>query len=244
MPENITNIIAYSDSCGGQNKNKNIAKLFMYIVRTTHIQKIDHKFFEPGHSYMECDRSFALIEKLKNKNPQIFIPDHWCDLIKKCSKKFVVHKMTDFVSILTLNNYIKDPKTTTEKQPIKWRDIKWFSYNKAETFQFCFKNNLQDYYPFHKTEKCFKNVGRPLHNLTLEPLYQEKLKIKYEKWENLLKLLDFIPPIYHQFYKELPHEPKPQKNKKAMTTSTTDTSQTENGEDAQDNYMTLLSDYE
>lgn len=84
LPPNITKVIAYSDACGGQNKNKNIAKLFMHIVRSTNIEQIDHKFFESGHSYMECDRSFALIEKTKKTNPQVFIPDHWAELIEKC----------------------------------------------------------------------------------------------------------------------------------------------------------------
>ena len=70
---------------------------------------------------MECDRSFALIEKSKKNNPQIFLPYHWCDLINKCSKKFKVHKMDDFLSFASLDEYIKDPKKDTENQIIKWR---------------------------------------------------------------------------------------------------------------------------
>nr|CAH7743755.1 unnamed protein product [Callosobruchus chinensis] len=55
----IAKVIAYSDSYGGQNKNKNLAKLFMYIVKSTNIKRIDHKFFLPGHSFMECDRDIC-----------------------------------------------------------------------------------------------------------------------------------------------------------------------------------------
>lgn len=190
LPEHITKIVAYSDSCGGQNKNKNITKLFMHIVHTTHIERIDHKFFESGHSYMECDRSFALIEKSKKKNnPQIFLPDHWCDIIRKCSKKFKVHKMDDFLSFASLNEFIKDPKKDTENQVIKWRQTKWFSYRKNTTYQFFFKSTLQEDYPFFTSEKCTKNVGRP-SNITLELRNKQPCKIKYQKWENLKQLLD------------------------------------------------------
>ncbi|CAH2000738.1 unnamed protein product [Acanthoscelides obtectus] len=94
LPSNITKIIAYSDSCGGQNKNKNICKLFMFAIKATHIKEIHHKFLEPGHTYMECDRDFALIEKNKKKIPQVFIPSHWREVIAASNKKFMIHNMT------------------------------------------------------------------------------------------------------------------------------------------------------
>lgn len=72
LPSSVTKIIAYSDSCGGQNKNKNICKLFMFLVKATNLEEIQHKFLEPGHTYMECDRDFAIIEKSKKKEPPSF----------------------------------------------------------------------------------------------------------------------------------------------------------------------------
>uniref|UniRef100_A0A6P7FWF9 Uncharacterized protein LOC114334843 n=1 Tax=Diabrotica virgifera virgifera TaxID=50390 RepID=A0A6P7FWF9_DIAVI len=50
LPPGVKHLVAYSDSCGGQNKNKNIAKLFMYVVQCTSLERIDHKFYESGHS--------------------------------------------------------------------------------------------------------------------------------------------------------------------------------------------------
>ncbi|CAH1113385.1 unnamed protein product [Psylliodes chrysocephalus] len=188
LPEHITKIVAYSDACGSQNKNKNISKLFMHIVHTTHIERIDHTFCESGHSYMECDRSFALIKK--------------------------VHKMDDFLSFKSLNEFVKDPKKDTENQVIKWRQTKWFSYRKNTTYQFFFKSTLQEEFPFFTSEKCTKHVGRPSRNITLEPRNKQFCKIKYQKWENLQQLLDFIPPIFHEFYTGLPHEEKVGRNKK------------------------------
>lgn len=244
LPPNITKVIAYSDACGGQNKNKNIAKLFMYIVRSTALKQIDHKFFESGHSYIECDRSFALIEKNKKKNPQVFVPAHWTELIQKCSKKFEVHKMNDFFSFSRLNELIKDPKKDSENHAIQWRGIKWFSYKKSNTYQFYFKTNLQEESLFYKSEKCTKTVGRPPNSIFLEPLYREKLKVKYDKWENLQQLLDFIPPIYHDFYRNLPHVEKEKnikkKEKQPLVASTSKDIDVEEYEE----YVDLVSDYE
>ncbi|KAF2884598.1 hypothetical protein ILUMI_14048 [Ignelater luminosus] len=69
LPPNVNKIVAYSDSCGGQNKNKYICKLFMFLVRDSAIKEIHHKLLEPGHIYMECDRDFGMVEKNKRKNP-------------------------------------------------------------------------------------------------------------------------------------------------------------------------------
>lgn len=93
LPRCTKRIVAFSDSCGGQNKNKNILKFWMYISKFTDIEIIDHKFLEPGHTYMECDEDFALIEKHKRHVPYIFIPDDWTRAIKETSKKFVVETM-------------------------------------------------------------------------------------------------------------------------------------------------------
>lgn len=216
LPPAITKVIAYSDSCGGQNKNKNIGKLFMYVVHSTNIQQIDHKFFVPGHSYMECDRDFALIEKQKKNNPLVFVPSHWTEIIKKASKNFVVHDMkeADFISFNGFDEVIKDPKKDSENRPLRWRDIQWFSFNKDNTYSFKFKDTLSMDFPFLQAEKCAKHKGRPSQNLTLSPLYTEPIKIRYEKWENLHQLLDYIPPIYHNFYNNLPHSEGPQKKTK------------------------------
>ena len=56
---------AYSDCCGGHNRNENIALTWMYITQSPEfsLQSVDHKFFEPGHSYNACDRNFGVIEK-------------------------------------------------------------------------------------------------------------------------------------------------------------------------------------
>lgn len=194
----------------------------MFLVQCTNLSKIDHKFFEPGHSYMECDRSFALIEKNKKKNLQIFIPDHWVDTIKNTTKKFKVKNMTttDFISFQYLHEIMKDPKKDTEKNLLRWRDIVWFAYRKEQFMSFSFKVTRNKDFPFYTSENCSRvKKGRPslkMANLTGKLLYATQIKIAYVKWENLMTLLEFIPPVYHNFYTNLPHETKNNKSKEIL----------------------------
>lgn len=226
LPDNITRIIAYSDSCGGQNKNKNIAKLFMFLVKSTKIQEIHHKFLEPGHTFMECDQDFGIIEKVKRKIPQIFIPEHWRTVIQESSKKFTVHEMKreNFYNFAQLNQIISDPKKNTDNHVIRWREIQYFFYSKAaQTFSFQHKPTLDIVMPFYTCMCPSKTTGRP--NLCFENAFsmlnEGTLKIKEAKWKNLQSLLDFIPPIYHEFYNSIQYEGKGNEKKKGKNSSST-----------------------
>ena len=54
------------------------------------INVIDHKFFISGHSYMDADRDFAIIEKAKRKFPSDFVPEYWSEVISKVGKYYYV----------------------------------------------------------------------------------------------------------------------------------------------------------
>jgi hypothetical protein len=61
IPPSVKHIEAFSDNAGGQNKNKQILKLWSYIVTYTQIRTVDHKFLISGHSFMVCDQDFGII---------------------------------------------------------------------------------------------------------------------------------------------------------------------------------------
>jgi len=53
---NVANIsggslVAWSDSCCGQNKNFYVMSLWQYLIKKGRFDRIDHKFPVPGHSY-------------------------------------------------------------------------------------------------------------------------------------------------------------------------------------------------
>ncbi|KAJ4449739.1 hypothetical protein ANN_01143 [Periplaneta americana] len=100
----VSLIIAYSDCCGGQDRNKNLFKFWMYIMKTSSIQVIDHKFLEPGHTYTECDQDFGLIKNSKYVVNNIFVPEDWISTVKATSKKFSVTPMSneDFFTVINV----------------------------------------------------------------------------------------------------------------------------------------------
>lgn len=64
------------------------------------IESIDHHYFVPGHSFMECDQEFAVVEHAKTRSErEIFVPEDWLRMVAKASKRFLVVRMepTDFV---------------------------------------------------------------------------------------------------------------------------------------------------
>ncbi|KAK9687215.1 hypothetical protein QE152_g36601 [Popillia japonica] len=162
--------------------------------------------------------------------PQIFVPQHWTVLIKNTSKEFIVHSMRaeNFHCFSHLNNLIKDPKQDTEGFTVKFRNITYFKYTKiSEAFSFEFKATLDEEFPFSKCMCSTTSVGRPTSNLDTifsTPLYNNPIKIKEAKWNNLQSLLEYIPPIYHDYYVNMAHESKKSKKGKAKNKQTSNIS--------------------
>lgn len=198
-------LILYSDQCGGQNRNIKMATLCQYIVSHPDyvVKRIDHKFFVSGHSYLACDQDFGLIEKQKKFFKNIFIPDDWIEVIKAARKKnpFKIIKMTkeDFFSTKKLESNITNRKVTSEKSKVKWLSIQWLLYHKTHQFTVFFKYSNNPDVLFEQVDLKKRN-SVDLANLELDILYPVGKTISVEKKKDLLELLQYIPPINHNFY--------------------------------------------
>lgn len=57
VSDNIFHLITYSDTCSGQNRNINVALMFMFAIQNhSSLTIIDQKFLGPGHTHFECDK--------------------------------------------------------------------------------------------------------------------------------------------------------------------------------------------
>lgn len=247
LPPTVKHIDAFSDNAGGQNKNKHVIKFWNYVVSNTQIETVNHKFLVSGHSFMECDQDFGLIEKVKRKTSFVFIPDDWMNIVAKSSKKFLVIKMTqnDFKSIAPLNEIMKNNVQGLRK-------MQWFHFQKQSPCILYFKDTLSEEFPFTTVDlkKCGR-AGRPQRTpliLDLPPLYQGPLKIKLPKYKNLLELLPFIPPIHHDFYRELQHDETSNRstrnNLQAERNPQEDEMEMPPNHDEEDSELILQSDYD
>ena len=121
----INELSAYSDACGGQNRNIKIALFWSYIVASTSITRIDHKFMVSGHSYLPNDRDFGVIERKRKVSSHVYVPEDWMEIVATARSQgspFEVIKMTpeDFRDSLPLAKYTVNRKKTVLGEDVKW----------------------------------------------------------------------------------------------------------------------------
>lgn len=214
LPAPVKNITFYSDSCPGQNKNSYVALMFaIFASAPNEIETIDHKFLEPGHTHMECDADHALIERKKKKTSiPIHHPRDWYQFIRTAGDKriFQVHEMqqNSFKDYgLTVKTKCSFRKINEDNERVIWHDIKWLRYTKSFGKVF-YKNTLDVDEPF-KTINIRKRGFNELTYNSLPCCYTEPIKINDAKKKDLLSMLELIDRNFHQFYKELCDESKP-----------------------------------
>ncbi|KAK6174152.1 hypothetical protein SNE40_017481 [Patella caerulea] len=72
MPDTVTHLSTFSDTCSGQNRNQFVAAAMLHAVQASKpLDIIDMKFMETGHSYMEVDSMHSAIERAA-KHQRIF----------------------------------------------------------------------------------------------------------------------------------------------------------------------------
>ena len=76
MLGNKRKLIVWSDSCSGQNKNFKMC-LWLHMVE---LDEEVHTFFVPGHSMMDSDQDFGLIEKRATQH--VYTHHDWIRLIE------------------------------------------------------------------------------------------------------------------------------------------------------------------
>lgn len=90
LPENITDVVIWADSCGGQNRNKENAAAILHFLNVEvpdtrlHVKNVHLKYFKRGHNESEVDTIHHMIEGTK-KNQEIFIPDRYKEIARSAS---------------------------------------------------------------------------------------------------------------------------------------------------------------
>lgn len=206
----ISNLIIWTDSCAGQNKNFQMICLYQYLILKGFVKTIDHKFPEVGHSFLDSDRDFGRIEKNLRRHENVFLPEEYRDIISKSSKinhvtDMSIHfrKFDDLASKLNLINRKKNFLNET----VQFRDgIKWIRID--EYGSYLYKETYDPHTPFKKV-----NLIRNTRIGNLDPADIELTRIeqKYgalsdEKIENLKTQLKFVKSQYQWFYQQIIRE--------------------------------------
>lgn len=227
LPSQVKHVVLYSDTCGGQNKNSTMLGMFMSIVKNnSNLEIIDHKFLVPGHTHMECDADHAQIEKKKKKTKmQIFHPHDWMQLVRQTGekRKFQVIEMgqQDFLQYSDLFEGNNKEKCRPLRMPMRkgkmiyddngdrflWSQVRWLQFRKSSPLVF-YKKSLDVDEPF-KSLSVLK-PGQSRNKLLPSMSYKNRIPITDQKKKDLLSMLYLIPPVFHEFYKNLPTSNKPE----------------------------------
>lgn len=85
-------VYIFTDNCSSQNKNYALVQYLYTIVveNTFELKTIIHRYSEPVHSFLPCDKAFGIIEKRRRKLENAFLPDDYRELVKNTCKQFTV----------------------------------------------------------------------------------------------------------------------------------------------------------
>ena len=206
-----SHLILFSDACGGQNRNINMACFCLYIVCNPDFSYtvVDHKFMLSGHSYLPNDRDFGAIEKASRRAEHVYVPEDWCLLVERARRKnaFVAVRMSsnDYVSLESVKAQIVNRKTNIHKQKVSWLNIRWIQVSKEKPYQLRYRYSLNALEAWKTLDIQRKRPGRPVDigRIELQPLYAGPRPLDTRKLEDLKALIQFIPPVYHAFYTTL-----------------------------------------
>ncbi|CAG2207374.1 unnamed protein product [Mytilus edulis] len=211
LPPYVRHISFYSDNCMGQNRNKFVAAALLYSVKVNkHINIIDQKYLETGHTHMECDSMHAAIEHAKRKT-NIYIPSQWDTVIHMARRNnpYVVIPLKywdilDFKS-LQKENY-KNMEQNKKGEKVRWREIKQLQFRKETPNIIYYKYSFREEFNEIACKVVTRGRQKLVDNLAVSSKYKERLPITEAKKADLLSLCQsgIIPADCVQFYKSLP----------------------------------------
>ena len=212
LPNTVQEISMFSDTCGGQNRNQNVAAVLLYAVQSIdHISVIEQKFLEKGHTYMECDSMHSAIE-FAQRNSSVFCVSAWKTIFEVARRRnpYKVHQLscTDFVDCKALCDQLIRNRTKNENgDTVNWLKIKVLRFEKNNR-RIQYKYRYDD--DFSAINICGR--GRPaITNLPeLTQCYKSRLPITVAKKNDLMALCKsgVVPKEHHYFFKSLPSSKK------------------------------------
>lgn len=206
LPE-VTDIYIFSDNCASQNKNYVLVQFLYTLVATEKFRLIQHRYPEPGHSFLPCDRSFGAIEQEKRKYDKIYLPKDYVKIIEKTSKNFKVINVTqdmflDFKAHLQ-QFFVKNPSKKNKKFTIsKYRIMRYEKLDTEILFKCSETVSFTLFTVFDIEDK------RKLQNISLpnneNRLYTERRKLKKNKFEHVMTLAkNYVPQCDQWFYENI-----------------------------------------
>lgn len=117
----------FSDNCGGQNRNRFIAFMYMQAMRHFGVN-IRHTYLEKGHTQTENDSVHAVIEN-SVKRALIYTPEQWYGAVRSARKSkqpYIVkeREFEDFIDFKAMSTSVRNLTVHDDKTKVKWTQVK------------------------------------------------------------------------------------------------------------------------
>ena len=186
--------------------------LWQHLIKAGCFDCIEHKFPEPGHSFMDSDPDFAHVEQALSKHQNVYSVDQYQDITASCTRKnpFMITRMGGkFYSIKRLPDMLglKNSLVNTDGEIVQFRDtVRWV---KIDTFgEYQYKTSL-DPNESWKRVMLKQSASAGMYNPNITPLLksgQMKRGINAKKLADIHRQLPYIPDSFKGFYQSLVSE--------------------------------------
>lgn len=205
-PGQVRTLKLWSDRCVGQNNNWRMIAVMQHLLISDYFTTVEQKFMTTGHSFLPCDRDFAIIERAK-RGKQVYIPHQWVEIIanaKASPNPFTVCVMDtqDFKNTDIVLHSIETLKFSITSHV-------WYQISKDDptTLRARKSHNVLQTWTTHSLAKKVNGPGdkrRPPVNVqNFPPLYNDTLPIKAAKKKDLMNMCQYIPQEYVEYYENI-----------------------------------------
>lgn len=228
VPEDVTSITIYSDTCSGQNRNQFMAAFLMHVVQTNpKIKVIEQKYLESGHTFMEVDSMHSAIEREKRFTDVFSIID-WKGIMhrarstrhNKNTRPYNVTELSfnDMIDVKTLASKVMFNRSVcTDGSKVNWLKIKCLRFEKECPGIVQIRYDYEGSYLTLDTQSTKRgrltrsrpsaaDITESLFQIRLEKAYTQQLPLTKDKKKDLLNLCrkKIIPEELHAWYESLP----------------------------------------
>ena len=98
---------------------------------------------------------------------------------------------------------VTNRKRNEDGQRVEWLKIQWLQVSKSNPFKLYYKYTINDDADFMCINIAKRGRTINLSEIILSPLYLQPRDLSHEKFVDLQKLMKYVLPIHHAFYKTL-----------------------------------------
>lgn len=205
----VRRVVFYCDCCGGQNRNKYIASLLIFIINTIDLDTVSIKFLESGHTQMEADSMHSTIERAK-KNISIYSPEEWHTILRiaRRDNPYWVEDLT-YSDMYDLKGwFIKLSHTfkrNSNNQNVNWLKIKCLEVRNTDKLKIYYKEGWNEDFNVIDLLDGRRRKRESEFEFKLANKFKQRLNIAPNKLKDLKNLCDtnVIPRKFHPFYLNL-----------------------------------------